>query len=297
MTGGDCTGAHGGAGSRTGDTFADRDLPARDTIARNAPLLRSVGILPDEDRPPFDIIGDVHGCIEELRALLHRLGYVADGEGYRHPQGRRAVYVGDLVDRGPGVVPVLRTVLAMRETGAAFVAIGNHDGKFLRWLRGWPVRIRYGLGGTIAELTALPAAERKQLAARTEELLARAPGYLMLDDARLIVTHGAIRDGMIGRWNDSIASLCMYGDVAGYTTSGKPIRRDWGAARDLAAAGGEHAPRIVYGHNVVEQAVWVNRTIDIDTGCVYGGALTALRYPELELVQVTARSTYATRGD
>jgi diadenosine tetraphosphatase ApaH/serine/threonine PP2A family protein phosphatase len=299
MTDGDCTGAHGGAGSasRTGDTSAGRDLPARDTIARNAPLLRSVGILPEDDHPPFDIIGDVHGCIEELRELLDRLGYVAEGEGYRHPQGRRAVYVGDLVDRGPGVVPVLRTAVAMRESGVGLVVIGNHDGKFLRWLRGWPVRIRYGLGGTIAELTALPATEREQLAAWSEALLAHAPGYLVLDSARLVVTHGAIRDGMIGRWNDSIAGFCMYGDVAGYTTSGKPIRRDWGAARDLSAPGGEHAPRIVYGHNVVEQAEWVNRTIDIDTGCVYGGALTALRYPELDLVRVAARSTYATRGE
>jgi protein phosphatase len=185
----------------------------------------------------------------------------------------------------------------MCDAGVALVVIGNHDGKFLRWLRGRPVRIQYGLGGTIAELDALPRAERTSLARRTDDLFARAPGYLILDDARLVVTHGAIRDGMIGRWNQSVASLCMYGDVAGQTASGKPIRRDWGAARDLAEVGGDRAPLIVYGHNVVERAVWVNRTLDIDTGCVYGGALSALRYPELELVQVPGCRAYAVRGD
>ena len=262
-----------------------------------ADRLRALGIRPADDRPPFDVIGDVHGCMDELRELLGCLGYTSDGEGYRHPEGRRAVFVGDLVDRGPAVVPVLRSVLPMRDSDAALVVIGNHDDKFLRWLRGHHVRIKYGLGGTIAELQALPPAERAELERRTDHLFATAAGYLILDGGFLVVTHGAIRDSMIGHWSQSIASFCLYGDVAGYTDGDKPIRRDWGAARDLSAAGGDDAPRIVYGHNVVARPVWVNRTLDIDTGCVYGGALTALRYPELEIVQVPARRVYHIRGE
>ncbi len=267
------------------------------TIATNESVLRFVGILPADDRPPFDIIGDVHGCIDELRLLLQRLGYQLKAETYHHPEGRRAVFVGDLVDRGPAVMDVLHTIARMRDAGMALVVIGNHDGKFLRWLEGRPVRIQYGLARTIAELEELSPADRDASIGVADDLFARAPGYLILDGGRLVVTHGAIRDSMIGRWSHSIASFCMYGDVAGYTDSGKPIRRDWAAARDLFAFGGGDAPYIVYGHNVVERPVWVNRAIDIDTGCVYGGALTALRYPELDLVQIPALRTYYARGE
>jgi protein phosphatase len=266
-------------------------------IAANAERLRALGILPENDAPPFDIIGDVHGCAAELRTLLGRLGYARRRESaaFTHPDGRRAVFVGDLVDRGPYVVDVLRIVLAMRDAGDALFVIGNHDHKFLRWLRGRPVRIAHGLGATIAQLSAMPEPERSALLREVEALFACAPGYLLLDGARLVVTHGAIHDDMLGFWNDRIASLCLYGDVIGVTADGRPDRRDWGALRDLAA-GGEAAPRIVYGHQVVPQPVWVNRTLNLDTGCVYGGRLSALRYPELEMVHVPAERTYAVRG-
>jgi protein phosphatase len=275
---------------------APSEADAATHYGADAERLRTLGILAADGRPPWDIIGDVHGCVDELRELLECLGYVPEGEGYRHSEGRRAVFVGDLVDRGPAVVAVLRAALAMHDAGSALVVIGNHDDKFLRWLRGHHVRIKYGLADTIVELQALPPAERAELSRRADDLFSRAPGYLILDDSHLIVTHGAIRDSMIGRWSQSIASFCLYGDVAGYTEGDKPIRRDWGAARDLSAAGGGDAPLIVYGHNVVARPVWVNRTLDIDTGCVYGGALTALRYPELEIVHVPARREYSIRG-
>ncbi len=267
-------------------------------IAATAERLRALGILPENDALPFDVIGDVHGCAAELMTLLGGLGYARrpGTAALTHPDGRRAVFVGDLVDRGPDVVDVLRIVLAMREAGDALLVIGNHDYKFLRWLRGRPVRVSHGLGATIAQLSALPEPDRAALLREVEALLASAPGYLLLDGARLVVTHGAIHDDMLGLWNDRIASLCLYGDVIGVTADGRPDRRDWGALRDLATAGGGAAPRIVYGHQVVPEPVWVNRTLNLDTGCVYGGRLSALRYPELELVQVPAERAYAVRG-
>src|SRR5258708_86764 len=238
-------------------------------IAANAERLRALGILPENDPPPFDIIGDVHGCAAELLTLLSRLGYARrpGTAAFAHPDGRRAVFVGDLVDRGPNVVDVLRIVHDMREAGDALLVIGNHDHKFLRWLRGRPVRIAHGLATTIAQLSALLEPERSALMREADALFASASGYLLLDGARLVVT-----------------------------ADGRPDRRDWGALRDLRAAGGEAAPRIVYGHQVVPEPVWVNRTLNLDTGCVYGGRLSALRYPELELVQVPAERAYAVRG-
>ncbi len=258
--------------------------------------LHELGILPQQDLPPFDIVGDVHGCIDELRELLNLLGYTRAGEGYAHAEGRRLVFVGDLVDRGPGSVDVLRIVLAMRDAGTGLNVMGNHDMKFWRWLRGRRVHIAFGLHRTITEIEAVPPLQRDMLTRQLEALFDATPGYLILDAGRLIVTHGAIFDEMIGGWDHQIAHICMYGDVIGHTEHGRPIRRDWGALRDLDTLGSEDAPLIVYGHNVVPEARWVNRTIDIDTGCVYGGALTALRYPERELVQVAAHNTYAHRG-
>ncbi|HKS71336.1 MAG TPA: metallophosphoesterase, partial [Ktedonobacterales bacterium] len=207
--------------------------------------LRGLGIIPQDDRPPFDIIGDVHGCIEELRELLGKLGYARETDGseaYAHPQGRRLIFVGDLEDRGPASMAVLRLVIATRDAGHALLVIGNHDNKFLRWLRGRNVRIGHGLEKTIQQLDEVPQPRRAALRDQIEALYATAPGYLLLDGGRLVVTHGAILDSMIGEWNERIASFCLYADVIGRTSSGRPIRRDWGAARNLAAAGGERAP-------------------------------------------------------
>ena len=98
-----------------------------------------------DEKGPFDIVGDVHGCFEELVLLLERLGYQlaarvgADGEtGYSvtHPEGRKAVFVGDLVDRGPGVTNVLKLVMSMVEDGVALCVAGNHESKLVRKLKG-----------------------------------------------------------------------------------------------------------------------------------------------------------------
>jgi protein phosphatase len=247
---------------------------------------------PEDDQPPFDIVGDVHGCHVELSDLLRRLGYVAGEHGFAHPAGRRAVFVGDLVDRGPGSVEVLELVLNMLDAGTALFVPGNHDNKLMRWLLGRPVRVaKHGLGVTIAQIESLPTDRRDRLWKRAVPALRRAPGYLALDGGRLIITHAGIADDMIGRWNRGIAEYCLYGDVEAIDTHGRPVRRDWAAARTAGA----DAPLIVYGHTVVDELCWVNRTLDIDTGCVFGGQLTALRYPECELVSVAAHEAYSPR--
>ena len=257
--------------------------------------LRALGILPAQSQPPFDIIGDVHGCAAELRELLGLLGYQRTERGFVH-ESRRLVFVGDLVDRGPDVVGVLSDVLQMVESGTALCVIGNHDHKFLRWIHGRNVQRGFGLAQSIEQVTDLPDVERDEFIRQVAQLFEHAPGYLLLDDGKLVVTHGAIRDQDIGQWNEHVAALCMFGDVLGVTSSGKPNRRDWAAARDMTGASEHELPRIVYGHTVVPTLRWVNLCLNLDTGCVYGGSLSALCYPELETVQVPARAAYATRG-
>jgi protein phosphatase len=240
---------------------------------------------------PFDIVGDVHGCVDELTELLETLGYgpdPADGT-WRHPAGRTAVFLGDLTDRGPGSVAVLRRVLPMVAAGAALFTPGNHDNKLMRYLLGRKVRVGHGLGRTIAELDALPPDERVRLADATCRLIADAPIYLILNDWRLVVAHAGIKEWMIGQVSERVKSFCLYGDVVGETDAqGFPIRRDWAREYQGAAA-------VVYGHTVVPRPEWVNNTINIDQGCVFGGALTALRWPEREIVQVGARAVYFER--
>src|SRR5262252_802418 len=111
---------------------------------------------------PFDVIGDVHGCRHELEALLGSLGYAlerdADGRpvGAAHPEGRRAVFLGDLVDRGPDSPGVLRLVMGMVAAGTALCVPGNHESKLLRKLRGANVKVAHGLQETLDQLAAEP---------------------------------------------------------------------------------------------------------------------------------------------
>src|SRR4029453_18118843 len=99
-----------------------------------------------DDHVPFDIIGDVHGCYDELVLLLSKLGYEVGGDGSSaaHPQGRTAVFLGDLVDRGPNVPGVLRLAMGMVEAGSALCVPGNHENKLVRALRGRRVQVTHG---------------------------------------------------------------------------------------------------------------------------------------------------------
>jgi protein phosphatase len=236
------------------------------------------------DRGPFDIIGDVHGCHDELAALLRQLGYEvkADGKGAHHPAGRRAFFVGDLVDRGPATPAVLQLVMGMVDAGDALCIPGNHEAKLLRALQGRNVVTSHGLAESLAQLAKEPPQFSKQVAEFIDGLVS----HLVLDDGKLVVAHAGLRQDMQGRASGAVRSFALYGDTSGETDEfGLPVRYPW--AEDYRGDA-----YVVYGHTPVPDATWLNRTICIDTGCVFGGRLTALRYPERELVSVPAARTY-----
>ncbi|HLL79260.1 MAG TPA: polynucleotide kinase-phosphatase [Ktedonobacteraceae bacterium] len=247
---------------------------------------------------PFDIIGDVHGCFDELHALLQKLGYevtrtgtnassdVGTGEeiqfGVQHPQGRKVIFLGDLIDRGPDVAGVLRLVMDMVVSRNALCIPGNHDVKLVRKLKGKDVRLTHGLNITVEQLEK----ETPQFRQRVLKFLDGLVSHYVLDDGRLVVAHAGLKESMQGRGSGAVREFALYGETTGETDEfGLPIRYNWAAEYTGKAM-------VVYGHTPVPEAEWFNRTINIDTGCVFGGKLTALRYPERELVSVPALRTY-----
>lgn len=242
---------------------------------------------------PFDIFGDLHGCAAELRALLQQLGWQrADlpapqqpwgSEYWTHPAGRKAIFLGDLVDRGPHVADTLRIVHNMVEAGTALSVAGNHDAKFLRWLRGHDVQVKHGLAQSIAEVEPWPQEDRAKLAAFLDNLLS----HYVLDGGNLVVAHAGLREEMHGRSSSAVRQFCLYGETTGETDEfGLPIRYNWAAEYRGKAM-------VVYGHTPVPAPEWLNNTVNIDTGAVFGGKLTALRYPEREFVSVSSTAVYA----
>ncbi len=233
---------------------------------------------------PFDIVGDVHGCFEELTTLLGTLGYEvdADGASARHPAARRAIFLGDLVDRGPATPQVLRLAMGMAAEGSALCLPGNHEVKLLRALRGHNVTTGHGLAATLDQLSALP----DEFAARVAEFIDGLVAHLVLDEGRLVVAHAGLPAAMHGRASAAVRSFALYGDTTGETDEyGLPVRYPWAEEYRGQAM-------VVYGHTPVPEPAWFNRTICIDTGCVFGGRLTALRYPERELVSIPAKAVY-----
>ncbi len=247
---------------------------------------------------PFDIIGDLHGCCDELEELLEQLGYCyedcekpLDSELLmdrvpKHPQGRRVIFVGDYVDRGPRSVDTLRLVATMAHHGSAFCLPGNHDTKLLKKLNGSDVQIKHGLAETIADFERLPEATRGRLEEELKSFIDGLVSHLVFDAGKLVVAHAGLKLEYHGRTSGRVREFCLYGDTTGEVDEfGLPIRLDW--AREYR---GEAC--VVYGHTPVARAEWLNRTVNVDTGCVFGGSLTALRYPESEFVSVPARRVY-----
>lgn len=249
-----------------------------------------------DDHGPFDIIGDVHGCASELNSLLGKLGYErpdpnapphTPANAYHHPDGRTAVFVGDLVDRGPRNLDVLRTVKAMVDADTALCVPGNHDDRFQRALRGHDVEVAHGLEDTLAEVEALPEAERSAFTEEISEFLRGLVSHYVLDGGALVVAHAGMRASLQGRASEKVRDFALYGETTGETDEfGLPERHDWTRKYRGDAT-------VVYGHTPVPDPEWVNGTINIDTGCVFGGRLTALRYPERDLVSVESEATYA----
>jgi len=236
------------------------------------------------ERGPFDIIGDVHGCCDELEELLQQLGYGRNGdEAWRHPEGRRAIFVGDLVDRGPRVVDTLKTVMTMSQAGSALCVPGNHDIKLKRKLDGRDVTVSHGLDRTLAELDQ----QAPEFRAAVQQFIDGLVSHYVFDEGRLVVAHAGMKEEMQGRGSAKVRDFALFGETTGETDEfGLPVRYNWASEYRGRAS-------VVYGHTPVPEPEWLNRTINIDTGCVFGGRLTALRWPEKELVSVAARATYA----
>ena len=237
---------------------------------------------------PFDVIGDVHGCRSELETLLDRLGYavIRDEEGRpidaTHPLGRQVMFVGDLVDRGPDSPGVLRLVMGMVKAGHGLCVPGNHENKLVRALRGAKVQVSHGLQETLTQLSGESAEFRKEV----EEFCYGLVSHLVLDDGRLVVAHAGLKEAYHGRASGRVRSFALYGDSTGETDEfGLPVRYPW--ANDYRGKA-----MVLYGHTPTPEPEWVNNTLCLDTGCVFGGNLTSLRYPEKEIVSVPAEKVW-----
>ena len=236
---------------------------------------------------PFDVIGDVHGCRAELEQLLDELGYAIERDaagrptGARHPD-RRAVFLGDLVDRGPDTPGVLRLVMGMVAAGTALCVPGNHEVKLLKALRGKNVRRSHGLDASLEQLDR----ETDDFRAQAESFIDGLISHYVLDGGRLVVAHAGLIERYHGRASGRVREFCLYGQTTGETDEyGLPVRYPWAQEYRGRAV-------VLYGHTPVPEAEWLNNTMCLDTGCVFGGRLTALNYPERTLVSVPAARVY-----
>lgn len=240
-----------------------------------------------DEKGSFDIIGDIHGCFDELLELLLKLGYKIEKDDnnnfeIENPENRRVIFLGDLTDRGEKSPEVLRLVMDMVKTGKAFCVSGNHDDKLSRFLMGRNVKLNHGLEKTVQQLEKTS----KEFRLEVKDFLNNLIAHYVLDDGKLVVAHGGLPEEMHGRASASVRNFCLFGETTGEIDEfGLPVRYDW-------AKNYKGKAMVVYGHTPIPEPEYFNNTINIDTGCVFGGNLTALRYPEKELVQVLAKKTY-----
>jgi protein phosphatase len=228
----------------------------------------------------YDIIGDIHGCFNEYYELVKQLDYEWNGGLPRHKDARKLVFLGDLTDRGPESIKVMEHVYHLVQNNLALYTPGNHCNKLYRYLIGRKVQIRHGLETTVAELDELDPNKRKEVSDHFCFLYENAPLYLELDGGKLVVAHAGIRTDFIGQSGSKVKTFVLYGDITGETNpDGTPVRRDW------AKKHSGHQT-IVYGHTPVESVRHIQNTWNIDTGCVFGGKLSALKYPEMKTISV-----------
>jgi protein phosphatase len=228
----------------------------------------------------IDVIGDIHGCFDEFRKLTEKLGYDWREGLPQHPEGRKLAFVGDLTDRGPHSLKTISVVASLQKEKEAYYVPGNHCNKLYRYFLGNKVKILHGLETTAAELSALSEKERNEYKTLFINLYEDSPLYQALDDGKLIIAHAGIREDYIGKNNKRVKTFVLYGDITGeMNEDGTPVRRDWAQEYKGDAW-------IIYGHTPVLKPRMINNTVNIDTGAVFGGKLTAFRYPEMELMSV-----------
>lgn len=234
----------------------------------------------------YDFISDIHGCYKELCELLTALGYKKDDKAYVHQDSRKVVFVGDITDRGDNSVEVIRLVSEMVSSGSAVYVPGNHCNKLYRYLIGRPVTVNHGLETTVYEINSLSESSRKRLISSFLTLYKNAPLYIPLDDTKVVAAHAGLTEALYGSYSKEAERFVLYGDVTGRKDkNGLPIRGDW--ARNY-----QGNRLIVYGHTPVLSPRYVNNTVNIDTGCVFGNALTAFQYPEKKTIAVPSSYSF-----
>jgi Calcineurin-like phosphoesterase len=212
------------------------------------------------------IVGDVHGCLDELLALLARAGRAPDD---------RVVLVGDLCAKGPDSAGVVRWA----RTSGADAVLGNHDAHVLRAVHGEHAGRTHR---AVAET--LSAADVAWLEARP--LWLRLDGAQRVGDRPHLVVHGGLVPGvpLEQQTRDHLLNL------RSITAEGQPTKRIDGAPWASLWRGPEH---VVFGHDAVRGLQQHPFATGLDTGCVYGRELTALVLPAGELISVPALRGYA----
>jgi hypothetical protein len=266
-------------------------MPRKDTSCITAP-----------PRPAaqYDIVGDVHGCMDELLALVRRAGYqvapfdpdASDPIEVVHPKDRILVFAGDLTDRGPKSDQVLRMVIGMIKAGTGLSVMGNHDWKLLRYLRGADVKINNGLATTIEQLDKHPQALRDAV----RDLLELTPhqvrlplpeGHPRYADGYMTVVHGAAPRHHQDVADKNSFSRGIFGYPTGKTGADGGIeRQDWALDYDGLRT-------VVHGHTPMAKVREKNRVICLDTGCVFGGHLTMYQVDTGDLLLEPARMNYS----
>ncbi|WP_019123842.1 hypothetical protein [Brevibacillus massiliensis] len=246
-----------------------------------------------------DIIGDVHACYGEFIELIQKLGYQFNEKEntYRHLKGRKLISLGDITSRGPDSISMLQFFIRHVEAGLAEMVDSNHGWKIARWLDGRRVNLAHGDEKVEAEFRAYSqqygAAKADSLREASRRLLFSAPSHLLLKrngKVQAVAVHAGIRDEYIGKDGPAVSNFCRYGDVSGISADGRPIRLDWTRQHRTGEL-------IVWGHDPRPQPERKNNTLNIDQGCVFGGQLTAYRFPEDELVGVPAKQNYSGLAD
>jgi polynucleotide kinase-phosphatase len=170
----------------------------------------------------------------------------------------------------------------MVNTGAAYCVPGNHDMKLHKFLSGKTASLHHGFEVTVKEFETKTESFKNIV----RNFLFKLVSHLVFDNGKLVVSHAGLTESMQGRGSGAVRSFCLFGETTGEIDEfGLPVRYNW--AKEYRGNA-----KVVYGHTPVPLAEWLNRTICIDTGCVFGGKLTALRYPEEMLVSVKAKKEY-----
>lgn len=234
------------------------------------------------DAEKIDVIGDIHGCFDELAELLRKLGYEIDEKNgliAGSPEGRTLVFLGDFTDRGPEPVKVLKLAMDAVKSGRARSVRGNHEEKILQKL----IKGTTAKEEVVLTLDAIRA-EGPEFVRQVIDFIDGLP-YVLLCRNDILVVHGGLKeelqdlDSKDRKLRGRIKTMAIYGDITGRKLEdGRPERLDW-------AAGYRGRTTVIYGHTIVDKVEWRNNTVNIDTGCFRTGVLTAVRMPEREFVQ------------